>query len=212
MNLRRRSLPICGPLLVLMKHRTGFRPGCNGPAKSTEREVTVLGTHTLHHTIELRHTPGEGLRCSCLRRSCCTAMHARSSGAHRACSSARACPCRGPTTSGSAALPAAGRPGCPAAAARACACSQARAIASTPAQCTASPVEMVTHYMVTHYMQNLEAPQLVHLPGLLGSKDLARALHVTPGSSLNAVGGTIERLQYRHMHVLVEHRATIKCH
>lgn len=69
MNLRRRSLPICGPLLVLMKHRTGFRPGCDGPAKLTEREVTVVVTHS-HHTTDLRHTRSEGLRCSCEQWSC----------------------------------------------------------------------------------------------------------------------------------------------
>lgn len=70
-----------------------------------------------------------------------------------------------------------------------------------PLQARQHTARLIQVEVIIYDMQSLEATRLVHLPGLLGSKDLARALHVTPGSSLNAVGGTIERLQCGHMHV-----------
>lgn len=42
----------------------------------------------------------------------------------------------------------------------------------------------------------------MYLLGRLGSSALARALHVTPGSSLNAVGGMMERLHQCKMELL----------
>lgn len=179
-----------------------LRPALGVDEAQDRLQARLQRTCTVDTEIRAPHNDAEALlwrpdgdlMCNCEQHSCCTSISARSFGAHLACSSARACLCRGPTTSGWAVLPVAGRPDSHAAAARACACRQIRVTASAPAQCTANPVKVINHRM-----QSLEATRLVHLPGLLGSNDFARALHVTPGSSLKAVGGTIERLQYRHV-------------